>query len=241
MEAILQYFPELTPTHQKQFSDLRALYELWNSQINVISRKDMDHLYEKHILHSLGIAKVCNFVADSDILDVGTGGGFPGIPLAIMFPEVNFHLVDSIGKKIKVVNEVAAGLGLTNVKADHERAEKIQGSYDFIVSRAVTRMEPFVEWIKHKINRNHFNTLDNGILYLKGGDLKEEMAETKRKYKIYDLPTFFEEEFFGTKKICVLRIFSINTQNRNSTFFSDFLCRKFLKFRMRHEIDLARD
>lgn len=198
---IQKYFPELTSEQIEQFGRLRELYELWNSQINVISRKDMEHLYEKHVLHSLGIAKVCSFVDDTKILDVGTGGGFPGIPLAIMFPNVKFHLVDSIGKKIKVVNEVAAALGLKNVKAEHERAEKIQGTYDFVVSRAVTRMAPFMGWIQNKINRNHFNPLDNGVLYLKGGDLEEELSEIKRKYKLYNLPDFFEEEFFDTKKV----------------------------------------
>lgn len=191
----------MTSEQIEQFGRLRELYELWNSQINVISRKDMEHLYEKHVLHSLGIAKVCSFVDDTEILDVGTGGGFPGIPLAIMFPNVQFHLVDSIGKKIKVVNEVAAALGLKNVKAEHERAEKIQGTYDFVVSRAVTRMAPFMGWIQNKINRNHFNPLDNGVLYLKGGDLEEELSEIKRKYKLYNLPDFFEEEFFDTKKV----------------------------------------
>ena len=198
---IQKYFPELTSEQIEQFGRLRELYELWNSQINVISRKDMEHLYEKHVLHSLGIAKVCSFVDDTEILDVGTGGGFPGIPLAIMFPNVKFHLVDSIGKKIKVVNEVAAALGLKNVKAEHERAEKIQGTYDFVLSRAVTRMAPFMGWIQNKINRNHFNPLDNGVLYLKGGDLEEELSEIKRKYKLYNLPDFFEEEFFDTKKV----------------------------------------
>ncbi|MBK9509271.1 MAG: 16S rRNA (guanine(527)-N(7))-methyltransferase RsmG [Cytophagaceae bacterium] len=198
---IQKYFPELTSEQIEQFGRLRELYELWNSQINVISRKDMEHLYEKHVLHSLGIAKVCSFVDDTEILDVGTGGGFPGIPLAIMFPNVQFHLVDSIGKKIKVVNEVAAALGLKNVKAEHERAEKIQGTYDFVVSRAVTRMAPFMGWIQNKINRNHYNPLDNGVLYLKGGDLEEELSEIKRKYKLYNLPDFYEEEFFDTKKV----------------------------------------
>lgn len=184
-----------------QFGRLRELYELWNAQINVISRKDMEHLYEKHVLHSLGIAKVCSFVDDTEILDVGTGGGFPGIPLAIMFPNAQFHLVDSIGKKIKVVTEVATALGLKNVKAEHERAEKIHHTYDFVISRAVTRMAPFMGWIQNKINRNHYNPLDNGVLYLKGGDLTEELSEIKRKYKLYNLPDYFEEEFFDTKKV----------------------------------------
>lgn len=201
ISVILKYFPDLSAKQQDQFGQLQDLYELWNNQINVISRKDLENLYEKHVLHSLGIAKVCSFVDDSDILDVGTGGGFPGIPLAILFPEVKFHLVDSIGKKIKVVSEVAAALGLTNVKAEHQRAEKIEGKYDFVISRAVTRMAPFIEWIEHKFNKNHFNPLDNGILYLKGGDLSEELGEVKRKYRIYDLSDVFEEEFFETKKV----------------------------------------
>ncbi|MFN8431431.1 MAG: 16S rRNA (guanine(527)-N(7))-methyltransferase RsmG [Spirosomataceae bacterium] len=198
---IQKYFPELTTEQIEQFGRLRELYELWNAQINVISRKDMEHLYEKHVLHSLGIAKVCSFVDDTELLDVGTGGGFPGIPLAIMFPNAQFHLVDSIGKKIKVVTEVATALGLKNVKAEHERAEKIHHTYDFVISRAVTRMAPFMGWIQNKINRNHYNPLDNGVLYLKGGDLAEELSEIKRKYKLYNLPDYFEEEFFDTKKV----------------------------------------
>lgn len=198
---IQKYFPELTTEQIEQFGRLRELYELWNAQINVISRKDMEHLYEKHVLHSLGIAKVCSFVDDTEILDVGTGGGFPGIPLAIMFPNAQFHLVDSIGKKIKVVAEVVTALGLKNVKAEHERAEKIHHTYDFVISRAVTRMAPFMGWIQNKINRNHYNPLDNGVLYLKGGDLAEELSEIKRKYKLYNLPDYFEEEFFDTKKV----------------------------------------
>jgi 16S rRNA (guanine527-N7)-methyltransferase len=203
--AIIQkYFPEITNRQKAHFEELRELYELWNAQINVISRKDMDHLYEKHVLHSLGIAKVMQFVDDTEVLDVGTGGGFPGIPLAILFPNVKFHLVDSIGKKIKVVEEVSKALGLKNLTAEHHRAEKVSGTFDFVVSRAVTRMAPFVEWIKNKINKNHYNPLDNGILYLKGGDLNEELAETKRKYKLYDLNEYFEEEFFETKKVVYL-------------------------------------
>jgi 16S rRNA (guanine527-N7)-methyltransferase len=203
--AIIQkYFPEITNSQKAHFEELRELYELWNAQINVISRKDMDHLYEKHVLHSLGIAKVMQFVDDTEVLDVGTGGGFPGIPLAILFPNVKFHLVDSIGKKIKVVEEVSKALGLKNLTAEHHRAEKVSGTFDFVVSRAVTRMAPFVEWIKNKINKNHYNPLDNGILYLKGGDLNEELAETKRKYKLYDLNEYFEEEFFETKKVVYL-------------------------------------
>lgn len=201
IKIILTYFPNLSQEQIKQFEKLQDLYTFWNAQINVISRKDMEHLYEKHVLHSLGIAKVCHFVDQTDILDVGTGGGFPGIPLAILFPNVTFHLVDSIGKKIKVVAEVAAALGLKNVTSEHHRAEHVSGTYDFVISRAVTRMAPFIEWIKDKINKNNFNTLANGILYLKGGDLEEELAEAKRKYVVYDLSDFFSEEFFLTKKV----------------------------------------
>lgn len=200
-EIIYRYFPDLTEKQKEQFDRLEELYTEWNSKINVISRKDIDLLYERHVLHSLGIAKVCRFADDAEVLDVGTGGGFPGIPLAIFFPEVSFHLVDAVGKKIKVVEEVAAGLGLTNVKAEHERVEQLRGTYDFIISRAVTRMEPFLGWVKNKISRNHFSSLDNGILYLKGGDLKEEMTEIRRKYRIFELKDYFEEEFFETKKV----------------------------------------
>lgn len=200
-EIIYRYFPDLTEKQKEQFERLEGLYTEWNAQINVISRKDIDMLYERHVLHSLGIAKVCRFADDSEVLDVGTGGGFPGIPLAILFPEVSFHLVDAVGKKIKVVEEVAAGLGLTNVKTEHQRVEQLRGTYDFIVSRAVTRMGPFLGWVQNKINRNHFSSLDNGILYLKGGDLGEEMKEVRRKFRIYDLKDYFQEEFFDTKKV----------------------------------------
>lgn len=198
---IPKYFPNLTERQIQQFQELHALYSHWNAQINVISRKDMDNLYEKHVLHSLGIAKVCSFTSGTEILDVGTGGGFPGIPLAILFPEAQFHLMDSIGKKIKVVQEVAQALELKNVRAQHERAEKADGIYDFVVSRAVTRLSPFMSWIQNKFSRNHFNKLDNGVLYLKGGDLEEELAEVKRPKKIYDLTEYFEEPFFETKKV----------------------------------------
>jgi len=203
-EIIYKYFPELTEKQRQQFDRLGELYEEWNSMINVVSRKDIDMLYERHVLHSLGIARVCRFADDSEVLDVGTGGGFPGIPLAILFPEVSFHLVDAVGKKIKVVEEVAAGLGLTNVKAEHQRVEQLRGTYDFIVSRAVTRMAPFLAWVQNKINRNHFSPLDNGILYLKGGDLREELSEVKRKFRVYELKDYFEEEFFETKKVVYL-------------------------------------
>lgn len=202
MEAILQYFPEITPTQQKQFSDLRALYELWNSQINVISRKDVDNFYERHVLHSLGIAKVYAFQPGSRVLDVGTGGGFPGIPLAILFPETTFVLVDSIGKKIKVVAEVAAALGLTNVQAHHLRAEDVKGSFEFVVSRAVTAMPVFVEWVKNKIIKGKTNDgFPHGILYLKGGDLTDEFKNVPGKFNEYLLSTYFTEEFFETKKV----------------------------------------
>lgn len=200
-EIIYKYFPGLSDLQKGQFKELFSLYSFWNAQINVVSRKDFEHLYERHVLHSLGIAKVCEFVPDTEILDVGTGGGFPGIPLSILFPEVKFHLVDAIGKKIKVAGAVADSLNLKNVTVEHQRAERVQGEYDFIVSRAVTRMEPFFKWVSNKISKLHYNPLDNGILYLKGGDLKEEMSELKRKYKIIELSDHFEEEFFETKKV----------------------------------------
>ena len=199
MQIIHKYFPNLTEKQIKQFSDLQPLYEHWNAQINVISRKNMDTLYTNHILHSLAIAKVIRFEKGTKILDIGTGGGFPGIPLAILFPEVDFLLVDSIGKKIKVVNEVSSAIGLTNVIALHERAENIKDTFDFVVSRAVTNMTDFKKWVKGKFNNTHNNTLNNGILYLKGGDLSEELRGISHsKYEIAD---FFEEEFFETKKV----------------------------------------
>ncbi|MCU0326802.1 MAG: 16S rRNA (guanine(527)-N(7))-methyltransferase RsmG [Spirosomaceae bacterium] len=205
MNIIEKYFPELTKQQREQFGALQELYTHWNSQINVISRQDMENLYVKHVLHSLGIAKVINFKAGTEILDVGTGGGFPGIPLAIMFPLCDFHLVDSIGKKIKVVNEVSQALGLKNVKGQHERVENLDRDYDFIVSRAVTRIKPFYGWIKDKFTHNSFNTLKNGILYLKGGDLNgdlgDELKELGKKYRSYELSDYFEEEFFETKKV----------------------------------------
>jgi 16S rRNA (guanine527-N7)-methyltransferase len=201
MELILKYFPDLTAVQRDKFSRLEALYQDWNSKVNVISRQDIDTLYERHVLHSLGIAKVIQFKAGTSVLDVGTGGGFPGIPLAIMFPETQFHLVDSIGKKIRVVQEIAASLELTNVKAEQIRAEKLEETYEFVVSRAVTRMTPFVGWVRNNISRNSFHTLRNGILYLKGGDLTEELSELKIKSRVYELSEFFEEEFFETKKV----------------------------------------
>lgn len=201
VSLITKYFPNLTEKQLKQFGQLQELYTLWNAQINVVSRQDIENLYEKHVLHSLGIAKVMKFKPGTEILDVGTGGGFPGIPLAILFPDCQFHLVDSIGKKIKVVTEVAQALGLTNLTAQHERAENVVNDYDFIVSRAVTRLKPFYGWIKDKITKNQFNTLKNGILYLKGGDLEEELQEFGGKYELYNLSDHFEEEFFETKKV----------------------------------------
>lgn len=205
---IFNYFPDLT-THQKnQFTQLGDLYREWNDKINVISRKDVENLYVNHVLHSLGIAKVISFKAGASILDVGTGGGFPGIPLAILFPEAKFHLVDSIGKKITVVNTVAEAIGLKNVRAEQIRAEQIKAKYDFVISRAVTRMKEFYGWVNNKIKDESNHTLDNGILYLKGGDLEEEMNELKKRYSQYDLTEFFKEEFFETKKIIYLPIFN---------------------------------
>ncbi len=201
MQEVLQYFPDLTEHQKEQFSQLKDLYTDWNLKINVVSRKDIDEIYLRHVLHSLGIAKVQAFQPGSKILDVGTGGGFPGIPLAILFPETQFHLVDSIGKKIKVVNEVKEGLQLENVTTFNCRVEEeITGQYDFIVSRAVAQMETFVRWVKGKIAKKNQHELKNGILYLKGGDLTEELANYQTA-KIYNLSDYFEEDFFDTKKV----------------------------------------
>lgn len=202
VDIIYQYFPKLSDKQKEQFAQLAEVYPFWNDQINVISRKDIDSLYLKHILHSLGIAKfVTELTPGTRILDVGTGGGFPGIPLAIMFPDVQFHLVDSIGKKIKVVREVAAAIGLTNVEADHIRAEQLDYKYDFIVSRAVTRLADFTPWIRNKFEKNDKNGIPNGILYLKGGDLKEEIKESKLKAELHPLSSYFKEDFFDTKYV----------------------------------------
>lgn len=198
---IVQYFLSLSDTQQKQFEQLGPLYKEWNEKINVVSRKDIENIYTNHVLHSLGIAKVMEFKPGTEVLDVGTGGGFPGIPLAILFPEVRFHLVDSIGKKITVVKEVAAALGLKNVRADQIRAEEVKGKYDFVVSRAVTRMKEFYGWVNNKTRDDSKNALDNGILYLKGGELDEEMSELKMPYSIYNLSDYFTEEFFQTKHV----------------------------------------
>lgn len=200
MEAILKQFPNLTDIQIQQFEKLQSLYEDWNSKINVISRKDIDELYSRHVLHSLGIAKIISFTDRSKIMDVGTGGGFPGIPLAILFPESDFYLIDIIAKKIKVVNEVATALGLTNVKAEQMRAGNVKQEFDFIVSRAVTNMPDFVSWVKDKVRKSNKNDLPNGILYLKGGDLTEELKDFPKAIE-YNLSDFFKEEFFETKKV----------------------------------------
>ena len=200
MDLLLKYFPDLTELQIEQFSKLQELYQDWNLKINVVSRKDIDELYLRHVLHSLAIAKVVAFKPNAEVLDVGTGGGFPGIPLAILFPETQFHLVDSIGKKIKVVNEVAEGLGLENVKTTNGRVEELKGTYDFIVSRAVAQMETFVHWTKGRVSKKQNHAIKNGILYLKGGDLSVEL-EKYTSATIYNLPDFFTEDFFDTKKL----------------------------------------
>lgn len=205
IELVLKYFPDITKEQKSQFERLESLYTEWNAQINVISRKDTENFYERHVLHSLAIAKVMSFTSGSKVLDIGTGGGFPGIPLAILFPESNFFLVDSIGKKIKVVDEVASALGLKNVRSAHERAENIKEEFDFIVSRAVTAMPKFIAWTKGKFLKKNNNPLKNGILYLKGGDLKEEMATVKKAAQYFDLSDFYTEEFFETKKVVYVR------------------------------------
>lgn len=205
MEIINKYFTNLTNNQRLQFEKLNELYQDWNLKINVVSRKDIDELYLRHVLHSLGIAKVMEFEPGSKVMDVGTGGGFPGIPLAILFPETQFHLVDSIGKKIKVVNEVVAGLGLENVITTHGRVEEVKDTYDFIVSRAVAQMETFVRWVKGRISKQQNHELRNGILYLKGGDLSEEL-NLYTSATIYDLTDYFEEDFFETKKVVHLPV-----------------------------------
>lgn len=204
MDIILKYFPDLTERQREQFAALLPLYEEWNAQINVISRKDMEHFYEHHVLHSLAIAKVLQFKPMAEVLDVGTGGGFPGVPLAIMFPDARFTLIDSIGKKIKVVSDVIERIGLTNTKAMQIRAEQLDGEFDFVVSRAVTTLGEFVPWVKNKISKSQYNDMRNGILYLKGGDLKNELFPFRHKVKTWDISNFFEEEFFETKKVIYL-------------------------------------
>ncbi|MBT8373918.1 MAG: 16S rRNA (guanine(527)-N(7))-methyltransferase RsmG [Deltaproteobacteria bacterium] len=202
---IIKYFPDLTGLQQQQFEKLGELYQDWNKKINVVSRKDIDELYLRHVLHSLGIAKVISFLPGTQVLDVGTGGGFPGIPLAILFPETQFTLVDSIGKKIKVVEEVADGLGLQNVKVKNMRVEGLQLQFDFIVSRAVAAMPTFVHWVKGKIKKDSVHPLKNGILYLKGGDLTEEL-KTYRNAQIFNLSDYFTEDFFESKKVVYLSL-----------------------------------
>ncbi|ATA93688.1 16S rRNA (guanine(527)-N(7))-methyltransferase RsmG [Capnocytophaga canimorsus] len=203
MEAIKTYFPDLTPQQLTHFEMLKPLYEQWNAKINVISRKDTDFFYQRHVLHSLAIAKVQSFLPESQVLDVGTGGGFPGVPLAILFPQTQFMLVDSIGKKIKVVEEVVQALGLTNVTAVQTRVEQVNQEFDFIVSRAVTQMPEFVKWVKRKIKKESKHSLKNGILYLKGGDLTKELAAYE-KVQLFPISDFFSEEFFETKKVVYL-------------------------------------
>lgn len=200
-DIIFTHFPNLTDTQKTQFEKLFPLYQEWNEKINVISRKDIDQLYERHVLHSLAIAKFIQFKPGTKLLDLGTGGGFPGIPLAILFPECQFHLVDSIGKKIQVVLEVAKGIGLENVTAEHQRAEKVKGEFDFVLSRAVAKTKSLFIWTHQKVSKKDKNDMENGLILLKGGDLKTEMKEFRRAYKQVNLRKYFREEFFETKKI----------------------------------------
>lgn len=200
-EKLLKYFPNLSQQQLDQYELLAKEFLSWNEKINLISRKDTENLFEHHILHSLAIAKVCKFKPQCEVMDIGTGGGFPGLPLAIMFPETKFYLVDSIGKKIKVVQALVEALGLKNVEAEQIRAENVNRQFDFIVSRAVTYLPDFMQWTKGKISKIQYHDLANGVLYLKGGDLTEELSTIKNKYKIYDIDQYFEEEFFETKKV----------------------------------------
>lgn len=204
MQLIQKYFPDLTENQIRQFTLLRTLYEDWNLKINVVSRKDVEELYLRHVLHSLGIARVISFPSSAQVLDVGTGGGFPGIPLAILFPETQFHLADSIGKKIKVVDEVVAGLGLKNVNSYNMRVEDLGMKFDYIISRAVAQMDTFVFWTRNRIKKTSSFSIKNGIFYLKGGDLTEELAGFP-KAVLYDLKDYFEEDFFETKKVVYLK------------------------------------
>lgn len=206
MDVILKYFPHLSSIQIQQFEALYDLYASWNAKINVISRKDMDSFYERHVLHSLGIAKVMDFKEGTTVLDVGTGGGFPGIPLAILFPQTDFLLIDSIGKKIKVVKDVAEQLHLENVSTAHQRAENIKQPFDFVVSRAVTRMPAFIEWVEKRFSPKCLNDFPNGILYLKGGDLTEELSGIDYHHNSFDLSDYFEEDFFETKKVVYVQM-----------------------------------
>jgi 16S rRNA (guanine527-N7)-methyltransferase len=201
MDVILRYFPELTDQQKQQFGALQALYAEWNAQINVVSRKDIDQLYVHHVLHSLAIYKFIRFSPKSKILDIGTGGGFPGIPLAIMCPEVDFFLVDSIGKKIKVVQEISAAIGLQNIQSEHNRAEKVKGQFDFVVSRAVAELRELLAWSNNKIAKKQTNAIPNGLICLKGGDLKAEFQGLRKDIEVYDLNKWFSEDFFETKKL----------------------------------------
>jgi 16S rRNA (guanine527-N7)-methyltransferase len=201
MDIVRKYFPDLTAEQTQRFAQLEGLYTDLNQKINVISRKDIQNLYERHVVHSLAIARVIDFVDGTNILDAGTGGGFPGIPLAIYFPGVQFHLIDSIGKKIQVVEEISSKLGLLNVKATKARMEEVPERYDFIVSRAVAAIPQMVAWSKWKIRKEGFNPLPNGMLYLKGGDFSLELLQVQKNMQVYDLSDFFEEEFFHTKKL----------------------------------------
>jgi 16S rRNA (guanine527-N7)-methyltransferase len=204
VNEVLSYFPNLSQKAQDQLAQLLPLYEEWNSQINVISRKDLDQLYTRHVLHSLAIHKFLQFAPGSRVLDIGTGGGFPGIPLAIFNPEVNFVLVDSIGKKIKVVQEVSQALGLTNITAIHERAEKVKGPFDFVMSRAVAELRLLLQWSNGKLSKKQINALPNGIICLKGGDLTEEFKGLSKDIEVYDLQQWFADPFFETKKLVYL-------------------------------------
>ena len=206
MEQILHYFPTLTEKQKEQFAALDALYRDWNAKINVISRKDIDNLYEHHILHSLGIAKIIRFRPGSSVLDIGTGGGFPGIPLAILFPEVKFHLLDSIGKKVKVAQAIAEAIGLENVRCSHRNVMEDKEKYDFVVSRAVMQMSDLVKLIRKNVHHEQKNSLPNGVICLKGGDIQSEMRPFKHCCEVWPLSTYFEEEFFETKKVAYVSL-----------------------------------
>ncbi len=206
MQHIKSYFPNLSPQQESQFAALGNLYTDWNAKINVISRKDIDNLYLHHILHSLGIAKAINFTADTTILDVGTGGGFPGIPLAILFPECKFHLIDRIGKKIKVAQSVAEAINLENVSFQHGSVEELKTEYDFVVSRAVMPLPDLLRLIRKNIKKEQQNALPNGLLCLKGGELQQEIAPVKKTSIVFNLSDFFKEEYFKTKKVVYVQI-----------------------------------